>query len=155
MKKLLLLSTLITILPFTANAGTITGPAPDETEHPVIADAESPYQTAQILPGDTTNIVTASYVKEAYNDTIAAINRVNNDKQRKLYNLNGEEMNHEVFDGSIFVENLDSMSNDSGADRFFVTATATAAGIKSQRVTAVDVWGSTHTVDLGLKTVTQ
>jgi hypothetical protein len=40
-------------------------------------------------------------------------------------------------------------------NRYFASAAAVAAGIKSQRVTALDVWGSTHTVDLGLKTVTQ
>ena len=153
MKKLLLLSTLIAIMPFTANASNLIGPDPDNSEHPVIADAESPYQTAEITTADQAQVVSASYVKGAYNDTIAAINRVNNDKQTKIFNANGEPMEEEVFPSEILLENIDDLSTDSFAERVFASLGNVAAGIKSQRVTAVDTWGSNHTVDVAFKTV--
>jgi len=152
MKKLLLLSTLIAIMPFTANA---TGPTSIDPEDAVYADYTGPYETAELLPGDTTNVVSASYVKGAYNDAIAAINTVVeavDEKQSQLQNINGTPMSSTVVGTGYFVTGLNS--NDL-SDNDLASAAATAAGIKSQRVTAVDSWGSTHTVDLGLKTVTQ
>ena len=121
----------------------------------VVATASAPYATATEQTGDTTTVVSASYVKGAYNDAIAAVNRVNSDKQKKIVNMKGEDMSGEAFSSSGFVGNLAPLSNNSDAERLFVSAAAVAAGIKSQRVTVVDSWGSTHTVDLGLKTVTQ
>jgi len=42
----------------------------------VVATASAPYAIATPETGDTTNVVSASYVKGAYNDAIAAINNV-------------------------------------------------------------------------------
>ena len=60
-----------------------------------LATASAPYATATVENGDTTNVVSASYVKGAYNDAIAAINTVAadvsdlsgslDDKQDNLY----------------------------------------------------------------------
>ena len=119
----------------------------------VVATASAPYATATEQTGDTTTVVSASYVKGAYNDAIAAVNRVNSDKQKKIVNMKGEDMSGEAFSSSGFVENLAPLSNNSDAERLFVSAAAVAAGIKSQRVTAVDTWGSPHTVDVAFKTV--
>ena len=156
MKKLLLLSTLIAILPFTANAGNRIGPAQDESDDPVIADDSGPYQTAEILPGDTTQVVSASYVKGAYNDTIAAINSLDElarSKQKFIMNVvNGAQMGEYALGASSFVGGLVA-NNLVSAETDFVSAAAVAAGIKSQRVTAVDSWGSNHTVDVAFKTV--
>jgi len=60
---------------------------------PVVATANAPYAIATPETGDTTNVVSASYVKGAYNDAIAAVNKVNADKQAKL--LNGSN-NHTI-----------------------------------------------------------
>lgn len=155
MNKLLLLSTLIAILPFTANASNRIGPANIDTEDAVYSDYPGPYETAEILPGDATQVVSASYIKGAYNDTIAAINTVVeavDEKQSQLQNINGTPMSSTVVGTGYFVTGLNS--NDL-SDNDLASAAATAAGIKSQRVTAVDTWGSNHTVDLGLKTAAQ
>ena len=50
---------------------------------PVVATARAPYATATEETGDTTNVVSASYVKGAYNDTIAAVNRLSIDMSGK------------------------------------------------------------------------
>ena len=103
MKKIFILSILIT--PIAAHA---TGPAgydgnPDNATH---ADSDGPYETATINAGDSTTVVSASYVKGAYNDAIAAINtlvdRVTADEeetQQRLYTTVNDEdtfMNSEI-----------------------------------------------------------
>ena len=103
MKKILILS--ILIAPIAAYA---TGPAtydgnPDNATY---ADSGGPYETATINAGDSTTVVSASYVKGAYNDAIAAINtlvdRVTLDEdetQERLYTTVNDEdsnMNSEV-----------------------------------------------------------
>lgn len=151
--KILLSSVLIAILPLVANAGNRVGPDPDESGHPVVADAEGPYQTAEITTADQAQVVSASYVKGAYNDTIAAINKVNDDKQERIVNPDGNPMERELFPSEILLGNIDDLSTDSFATRIFASLGNVAAGIKSQRVTAVDTWGSPHTVDVAFKTV--
>jgi len=151
--KILLSSVLIAILPLVANAGNRVGPDPDESGHPVVADAEGPYQTAEITTADQAQVVSASYVKGAYNDTIAAINRVNDDKQERIVNPDGNPMERSLFPSEVLLENIDDLSTDSLATRIFASLGNVAAGIKSQRVTAVDTWGSPHTVDVAFKTV--
>ncbi len=71
MKKIFILGLLIA--PIVANA---TGPAQfnGNTGNEVRADSFGPYQTATIENDDSTTVVSASYVKGAYNDAIAAIN---------------------------------------------------------------------------------
>ena len=88
--KLTLLSiAIIAALPFTANAAqTIV-----ETNTPAAvgangtvkkAAATGPYQTATIGEHDDEHIATTAYVKGAYNDAIAAVNKVDSDKQDDL-----------------------------------------------------------------------
>lgn len=154
--KILLSSVLIAILPLVANAGNRVGPDPDESGHPVVADAEGPYQTAEITTADQAQVVSASYVKGAYNDTIAAINLLDEQlgsKQKFIMNVvNGAQMGEYALGASSFVGGLVA-NNLVSAETDFVSAAAVAAGIKSQRVTAVDTWGSPHTVDVAFKTV--
>ncbi len=83
-KSLILLTTIIT-LPWTAHAtDPSVGPAQYSGNSPVIATAYGPYQTASIGEHDDEHIATTAYVKGAYNDTIAAVNKVNNEKQQKM-----------------------------------------------------------------------
>ena len=76
---------LIAVLPFTAYA---VGPASDESDNPVIADDGAPYVTTTITDNDRGHIATTAYVKGAYNDTIAAVNAVNDMVERISDNLN-------------------------------------------------------------------
>ena len=78
MKKILSLA-IIAALPFAANAANTT----IEIDTPVPADEEAmvagnigPYQTAEIGEHDGEHIASTAYVKGAYNDAIAAINRI-------------------------------------------------------------------------------
>jgi len=81
-KQTILSLAIISILPFAAKADPI-GPA-HVNSGAVVATASAPYAIAGEETGDTTNVVSASYVKGAYNDAISAINKVNSDKQDKL-----------------------------------------------------------------------
>ena len=84
--KLTLLSiAIIVALPFAANA---TGPAQYSGNSPVMASTTGPYQTATIGEHDDEHIATTAYVKGAYNDTIAAVNKVDSDKQVKIKSVN-------------------------------------------------------------------
>lgn len=162
MKKLLLLSTLIAIMPFGVLADYTYDETFKESLQPVsenggvvyITGDGGPYPIADITNDDKVNIPSAAYVKGAYNDTIAAINHLELTAQEKIVNQNYDEMYGIAFTADNFIDEF-AANNLSNAERLFVSAAATAAGIKSQRVTAVDSWGSNHTVDLGLKTVTQ
>ena len=87
--KTLLSIAIIAALPFTAHATqTIV-----ETNTPAAvgangtvkkAAAYAPYQTATIGEHDDEHIATTAYVKGAYNDAIAAVNKVDDSKQNKL-----------------------------------------------------------------------
>ena len=77
MKKIFILSLLLA--PIVAHATDPVGPsAVGQGETAVIATAGAPYAITAPAQGDTTNVVSASYVKGAYNDAIAAINNVAN-----------------------------------------------------------------------------
>ena len=94
-----------------AHATDPVGPsAVGQGETPVIATVSAPYATAGAETGDTTNVVSASYVKGAYNDAIAAVNKVNADKQAKLLNgSNNHAISSNVVAGSDvgeYVENV-------------------------------------------------
>ena len=160
--KILLSSVLIAILPLVANADyTVQGVStPTKVSNGGIVKMTNhggPFVTAQILPGDETQVVAASYVKGAYNDTIAALNKyqiIVDGKQNRLQSfdgdggvIDGDSMSAEEFVDGIAEDNLEDMTT------LFLTAYGVAAGIRSQRVTAVDTWGSPHTVDVAFKTV--
>ena len=85
MKKLLSIA-IIAALPFAANADPVGPAAVPSNETPVVATASGPYQTAQIGNNDGEHIASTAYVKGAYNDAIAAVNKVNSDKQNQLIN---------------------------------------------------------------------
>lgn len=159
--KILLSSVLIVLLPFcvqadytydyvyspavVANNGTVTR-----------TDDSGPFVTAEVLPGDSTNVVSASYVKGAYNDTIAAINMLAETKQNAIENLTNYHgpmeagaLGSDGIIGALVDHNLPV----SDGELYFVSASGVVNGILSQRVTAVDTWGSTHTVDVAFKTV--
>ena len=79
-----------------AHATNPVGPsAVGQGETPVIATASAPYAIAGEETGDTTNVVSASYVKGAYNDAIAAVNRVYYAAQPRL-TLTGTELLNSV-----------------------------------------------------------
>lgn len=50
---------------------------------PFVATAPAPYATSTLESGDPTTVVTASYVKGAYDDVIAAVNRLSFDMSGK------------------------------------------------------------------------
>ncbi len=52
------------------------------------AATTGPYVTNEPTVADQTHIATTAYVKGAYNDAIAAVNKVNDSKQDQLYNGN-------------------------------------------------------------------
>lgn len=89
MKKILILSLLIT--PIMAQAD--VGPAQDDSDNPVMATHNGPYVLATPEDGDSTTVVSASYVKGAYNDAIMAINRL-----KDLYSDDWSEINN-IVDG--------------------------------------------------------
>jgi len=80
MKKIFILGLLLA--PIVAHATDPIGPsAVGQGQTAVIATASGPYAIATAEDGDTTNVVSASYVKGAYNDAIAAVNKVNSKVQ--------------------------------------------------------------------------
>ena len=99
---------IIAALPFAANAAqtivTTNTPAAVGVNGTVNRAATSgPYQTASIGEHDDEHIATTAYVKGAYNDAIAAVNKVDDDKQAKL--INGQNNNNilpKVVTGSGF-----------------------------------------------------
>ena len=87
-KKLLSIA-IIAALPFGANATdpvVAVGPA-HASSNPVVATANAPYVTVTPTQADESHIATTAYVKGAYNDAIAAVNKVDSDKQGKLMNM--------------------------------------------------------------------
>ena len=99
---------IIATLPFAANAAqtivtTNTPAAVGANETVNRAATSGPYQTATIGEHDDEHIATTAYVKGAYNDTIAAVNKVDSDKQVKLIN---EQNNHDISSNVISGYNL-------------------------------------------------
>ena len=92
-KNTLLSIAIIAALPFTANAdytyNYVNAPARVGYNGTVnITNGPGPYQTATIGEHDDEHIATTAYVKGAYNDAIAAVNRVisdTSDKQDQLF----------------------------------------------------------------------
>lgn len=83
--KTLLSIAVIAALPFTANATrtlveTNTPAAVGEDGTVKRATANAPYATNEPTVADQTHIATTAYVKGAYNDAIAAVNRLADDK---------------------------------------------------------------------------
>jgi len=68
---------ILATLPFAANATDLIGPAPvPPYGTPVVATVNPPYQTVTVGANDNSHIASTAYVKGAYNDAIAAVNKV-------------------------------------------------------------------------------
>ena len=91
---LLSLLAIMTTLPFGANA---TGPAHDSGNSPVVATASAPYQTVTPEAHADEHIASTKYVIGAYNDAIAAVNKVDSEKQAKLASDDGVVISSEVL----------------------------------------------------------
>ena len=165
MKKILILS--ILIAPVAAYA---TGPAGVENGFDgdwVGADDGAPYITATEQPGDSTTVVSASYVKGAYNDTIAAINTVaadvnglydslndlGNDKQDKLYsstpNLIGGGSTITYINTE--VKNTIETGTAGSLDKSHLASVgAIRSAIDAKRISAVTTWGDDTATKLEL-----
>ena len=145
MKKSLLTFVIIAALPFGAMAENISGamytaPATADTNHPApTTQANAPYGRANIDTADQEHIATTAYVKGAYNSAIAAVNKVNDNKQDNLFNPSAGLVSSTVFDTDEF---LDLMVGDYGYDgeERIISGAAVLAGIKSQQVKIYTTW---------------
>ncbi len=84
-KKLLIPLAVMIMLPLGANA--TIGPDKEYGDSPAFADYDPPYATVIISNDDAEHIASTAYVKGAYNDTVAALNTLDNNKQTKIINL--------------------------------------------------------------------
>jgi hypothetical protein len=156
MKKIFILS--ILIVPIMAKADNVGPAAASGT--PVVATSNAPYATVGAVNGDTTHVVTASYVKEAYNDAIAAVNKVNADKQGKLISTTErQQILSGVIDGPT-VADCNTNGNCSGwtdADAQLITAGGVDVMVNTvidyKRVNALTTWGSPSVSQLSLSDV--
>ncbi len=96
--KRIVFATLMALAPFVANATQTVV----ETNTPAAVGANGtvkkaastgPYVTNEPTAADQTHIATTAYVKGAYNDAIAAVNKVDSDKQTKLVDMNNPNEN--------------------------------------------------------------
>lgn len=165
MKKIFILS--ILIAPIAAYA---TGPAGVDDGFDgdwVGADDLAPYETATIENGDSTTVVSASYVKGAYNDTITAINTVandvnnlsdslndlGNDKQDKLYSI--EEKLIGGGTNTVFINNEVKNTIGTGVGgsldhSHLASVGAIRSAIDAKRISAVTTWGDDTATKLEL-----
>ena len=83
---------ILATLPFAANATDPIGPAAVPSNGTaVVATANPPYQTVTVGANDNSHIASTAYVKGAYNDAIAAVNKVDSEKQDKLESPDSNE----------------------------------------------------------------
>ncbi len=98
--KTILTMAIIAALPFTAIANNRIGPAPfdwDSDDDPVVATSEAYYAIEVPTVADQSHIATTAYVKGAYNDLIAGMNRMGEDKQSQLFYRDANDENVGVF----------------------------------------------------------
>ena len=143
--KTILTLTIIVSSTFVANADPVTSVGPSAVPAngtPVVATASAPYVTVTPSAADESHIATTAYVKGAYNDAIAAVNKVNSEKQTLLFNASADlQIRSEVVDCGEFVDFLasgDSLNRD--YDEYLVSGSAVRDGIKSQRVKIYTTW---------------
>ena len=161
MKKIFILFLLI--IPIMAHATDPVGPA-HVNSGAVVATAPAPYAIATPETGDTTNVVSASYVKGAYNDAIAAVNKVNADKQDKLvsHDRHGSplDIQNSVVDQYEMADliELKTPIDDVGSRLITAQAALQAAlnlvedRVFAERVNAVTTWGNDTPTQLPLST---
>ena len=144
MKKIFILGLLLA--PIVAHADDPVGPSA-ASGTPVLATANAPYATATVENGDTTNVVSASYVKGAYNDAIAAINKVNDRaslKQDKMWIM---------ADGKL--TNIYGVVSSSltGKSTALVSDKAVKDALDAKRINAVTTWGNDTSTQLELSSL--
>ena len=157
--KTLLSIAVIAALPFTAMAENISGamytaPTAANTTHPApTTDANAPYGRIDIDTADQEHIATTAYVKGAYNSAIAAVNKVDSNKQEKLIDPDtGNNISPELFStiivsdmsvqfsdpsyySSDLVSGLNSYKQATGNDAFNTLITAGGALIGMKEMT--------------------
>ncbi len=82
---------IIAALPFAVNATTRVGPVGDVESGFVVATDRYPYVSVESTRDDESHIATTAYVKGAYNDAVAAINKLGEVKQEILYFVDKNE----------------------------------------------------------------
>ena len=145
--KIPLLFTIIALLPFGVWAdytyNYVTTPAQVVPNGTVTrASALGPYTIATIGDDDDEHIASTAYVKGAYNDTIAAVNRLDIEKQPTLFNGTTGDRINDVDGADDFLYGL-AYYNDESAEvmeQRLISSNAVVAGIKSQRVTIYTTW---------------
>ena len=149
MKKILILSMLIAPIAATAGKGEIGG---GQTVGPAaatggpnnwfVATASAPYATASTETGDSTTVVSASYVKGAYNDLIAAVNKVNTIKQNILVDEDSAQtINSTVKTGLNGATNSDLVSGLAVKNAITDVNSILSRELESKRISAVTTWG--------------
>ena len=97
-KQTILSIAIMAALPFGAHATDPVGPAAVPANGTaVVATANAPYVTQTPTAADATHIASTAYVKGAYNDAIAAVNKVANTVDGKQAQLVTEVNNDPVY----------------------------------------------------------
>ena len=144
---------IISALPFSANA---TGPAHDSGNSPVVATASAPYQTVTPDAHADEHIASTAYVIGAYNDAIAAVNKVDKDiadyvsslgtpQQQVTNQAAAVHMGTVAFDKGNIVTIMSSLNELADEDweffeETFVSAAGVVGGIASQRAEVWTTW---------------
>ncbi len=168
-KRILSVIAIISILSFAVNATENhvgpNGEFDDDYEKVELATDNPFYEKADISNADAEHIATTAYVKGAYNDVIAALNKTSFDladrKQEQLLKLSGEgyellQLNH-VIGQELFIDDYEAGVDSWAWDESLITAAAVAKGILSQRVKIYTTWdddSSSATAEVPLITAT-
>ena len=104
-KQTILSIAIMATLPLTAHADPVGPAAVPANGTAVVATANAPYVTQTPTAADATHIASTAYVKGAYNDAIAAVNKVANTvdgKQAQLVNVDSDKaMYKKVLGGTM------------------------------------------------------
>ncbi len=117
-----------------------------------VASDDGYYMGADIDDADSSHIATTAYVKGAYNDSVAMVNRLHKDKQTRLYYDDGV---HNVEMGNFVDQNL----NNPFADRLISSLAVKNAidsvnsTISNKRVKIYTTWDTTDTTQVTLDNV--
>ena len=134
-----------------------TAPSAADNNHPApTTGADAPYGRIDIDTTDQEHIATTAYVKGAYNSAIAAVNKVNDEKQAVLISAGtgvvqpyvwpqGEFekaiMQTQDINGSI----LEYMAEDEALDDTLISTAAVAGILSVQRVNIYTTWDDDDT----------
>jgi hypothetical protein len=88
--KTILSIAIMAALPFGAHADPVGPAAVPANGTAVVATANAPYVTQTPTAADATHIASTAYVKGAYNDAIAAVNKVNSELISELISVNNQ-----------------------------------------------------------------